>query len=322
MIGKVAPESGTVTSVQFQQLEWEAVTTGAFILMSSHHTHQSRHDQSLINVKKHNDSPKALLKSLNTNKDLILALTKREILGRYRGSTFGLAWSFFNPLLMLVIYTFFFSFVLKAKWGGGEVSSPASFAIILFAGLIVHGMFSECIMRAPTLISGNVNFVKKVVFPLEIFPWVALLSALFHMLVSLLVLLGMMIAFSEPIPWTILLLPLVFAPFLLMTMGITWFLAAAGVFAKDVGQIMSFASSILLFLSPIFYPLASLPEHLQDIALLNPLTLIVEQTRQVVLFGHTPNLAGLALYTLASTLIAYGGFWFFQRLRKDFADVL
>lgn len=253
---------------------------------------------------------------------MILALTKREILSRYRGSTFGLAWSFFNPLFMLAIYTFFFSFVLKAKWGGSEISSPANFAIILFAGLIVHGMFSECIMRAPTLISGNVNFVKKVVFPLDIFPWVALLSALFHMLVSLFVLLVMMIVFGEPIHWTIILLPLVFAPFLLMTIGVTWFLAAIGVFVKDVGQMMSFASSILLFLSPIFYPLASLPESLQRVAFLNPLTLIVEQTRQVGLFGHWPDLSGLALYTLISLLVAYAGFWFFQRLRKDFADVL
>ena len=275
-----------------------------------------------MNVTKHNVSPKALLASLGTNRDLILALTKREILSRYRGSTFGLAWSFFNPLFMLAIYTFFFSFVLKAKWGGSEISSPANFAIILFAGLIVHGMFSECIMRAPTLISGNVNFVKKVVFPLDIFPWVALLSALFHMLVSLFVLLVMMIVFGEPIHWTIILLPLVFAPFLLMTIGVTWFLAAIGVFVKDVGQMMSFASSILLFLSPIFYPLASLPESLQRVAFLNPLTLIVEQTRQVGLFGHWPDLSGLALYTLISLLVAYAGFWFFQRLRKDFADVL
>lgn len=275
-----------------------------------------------MNVTKHNVSPKALLTSLRTNQGLILALTKREILGRYRGSAFGLAWSFFNPLLMLAIYTFFFSFVLKAKWGGSDQASPANFAVILFVGLIVHSMFSECIMRAPTLIAGNVNFVKKVVFPLDIFPWVALFSALFHMIVSLFVLLIMMIFFREPIPWTIFFLPLIFVPFLLMTVGVTWFLAAVGVFFKDVSQMMSFASTILLFLSPIFYPLASLPKSLQTISFLNPLTLIVEQTRQVGLLGQFPDFVGLALYTLISLIVAYGGFWFFQRLRKDFADVL
>jgi lipopolysaccharide transport system permease protein len=275
-----------------------------------------------MNVTKYNVSPKALLTSLRANQDLILALAKREILGRYRGSTFGLAWSFFNPLLMLAIYTFFFSFVLKAKWGGSDLGSPADFAVILFVGLIIHSMFSECIMRAPTLISGNVNFVKKVVFPLDIFPWVALLSALFHMIVSLFVLLIMMILFGEPIPWTIIFLPLIFVPFLLMTVGVTWFLAAIGVFFKDVSQMMSFASTILLFLSPIFYPLASLPPSLQTISFINPLTLIVEQTRQVGLLGQFPDFAGLALYTLISLIVAYGGFWFFQRLRKDFADVL
>ena len=275
-----------------------------------------------MNSRKDKATPNALLKSLRSNRGLIVALTKREILGRYRGSIFGLAWSFFNPLLMLAIYTFFFSYVLKAKWGEGAVTSHADFAIILFSGLIVHGMFSECIVRAPALISDNVNFVKKVVFPLDIFPWVTLLAAFFHMLISLVVLVLMMMVFSEPVPLTIFLLPLVLTPFLLITIGTTWFLAAMGVYVRDVGQMMSFVSSILLFLSPIFYPVASLPEGLQTIAFLNPLTLVVEQTRQISIFGQIPNFDGLALYTFISLFVAYGGFWFFQRLRKGFADVL
>lgn len=275
-----------------------------------------------MNSRKDKATPNALLKSLRSNRGLIVALTKREILGRYRGSIFGLAWSFFNPLLMLAIYTFFFSYVLKAKWGEGAVTSHADFAIILFSGLIVHGMFSECIVRAPALISDNVNFVKKVVFPLDIFPWVTLLAAFFHMLISLVVLVLMMMVFSEPVPLTIFLLPLVLTPFLLITIGTTWFLAAMGVYVRDVGQMMSFVSSILLFLSPIFYPVASLPEGLQTIAFLNPLTLVVEQTRQISIFGQIPNFDGLALYAFISLFVAYGGFWFFQRLRKGFADVL
>lgn len=275
-----------------------------------------------MNSRKDKATPNALLTSLRSNRGLIVALTKREILGRYRGSIFGLAWSFFNPLLMLAIYTFFFSYVLKAKWGEGAVTSHADFAIILFSGLIVHGMFSECIVRAPALISDNVNFVKKVVFPLDIFPWVTLLAAFFHMLISLVVLVLMMMVFSEPVPLTIFLLPLVLTPFLLITIGTTWFLAAMGVYVRDVGQMMSFVSSVLLFLSPIFYPVASLPEGLQTIAFLNPLTLVVEQTRQISIFGQIPNFDGLALYAFISLFVAYGGFWFFQRLRKGFADVL
>ena len=118
-------------------------------------------------------SPKEMVASLFCNRSLITTLVKREIVGRYRGSVMGMAWSFFNPLLMLVIYTFVFTVAFKARWGVGDEESKAEFAIILFAGLIVHGLFAECINRAPGLILSNVNYVKKVVFPLEVLPWVA-----------------------------------------------------------------------------------------------------------------------------------------------------
>ena len=118
------------------------------------------------------------------NRSLIVAMVKREVVGRYRGSIMGLAWSFFSPLLMLMIYTFVFSVVFKARWGVGGEESKTDFAIILFVGMIVHGLFAECVNRAPALILSNVNYVKKVIFPLEILPWVAFGSALFHTAIS------------------------------------------------------------------------------------------------------------------------------------------
>lgn len=266
--------------------------------------------------------PRLFWQSLSNHSGLIIALTRREILGRYKGSLFGLAWSFFNPLLMLGIYTFFFSYVMKARWGGDVETTHLDFAVILFAGLIVHGFFAECINRAPMLVTGNVNFVKKVVFPLDTLGWVTLFSAMFHMIVSIAVLTMMIILVNHSLPWTALWLPAVLLPLLPLTLGSIWFLAVLGVFVKDISQITSVFATVLLFMSPIFYALSALPEGLQHLALLNPLTLIVEQVRQVLVFGNAPDLMALLLYALVSSCIALAGFWWFQKMRKGFADVL
>src|SRR5258707_13404649 len=170
-------------------------------------------------------SPRALFASLWHNRELIVQLTRREVLSRYRGSILGLAWSFFNPLLMLVVYTFVFSVVFKARWGSGD-ESKADFAIVLFAGLIIHGLFAECVNRAPGLILANVNYVKKVVFPLEILPWVAAGSALFHSAVSVAVLLAAQLVFQHGLAWTVVFLPIVLVPLLFVTMGLAWFLSS------------------------------------------------------------------------------------------------
>ena len=165
------------------------------------------------------------------HRQLIIQLTKRDVIGRYRGSVMGLAWSFFNPLLMLAIYTFVFSVVFKARWGvGGE--GKVNFAIILFVGLIVYGLFAECINRAPSLIVSNVNYVKKVVFPLEILPSVAIGSALFHASISLVVLLAAQLLINQRLPWTVVVFPIILLPLLLVTVGLAWLLSALGVFVE------------------------------------------------------------------------------------------
>lgn len=266
-------------------------------------------------------SPLAVFTTFSQHRDLIWQMTKRDVIGRYRGSIMGLLWSFFNPVLMLAVYTFFFGVVFKARWGEAT-ESKADFAIVLFVGLIVHALFAECINRSPSIILSNVNYVKKVVFPLEVLPWITLGSALFHAMVSVLVLL-VFIGFTQLQPsWTALLFPLVLFPLVLLTMGLSWFLASLGVFFRDVGQMTGVVTTVMLFLSPIFYPVSSLPEPYRVWLNLNPLTFIVEQGREVLLWGNTPDWGGLGLYTLVAATTAYGGLMWFQMTRRGFADVI
>ena len=266
-------------------------------------------------------SPKEMAASLWRNRSLIKALAQREVVGRYRGSVMGILWSFFNPVFMLLVYTFVFSVIFKARWSGGS-DSKTEFALILFAGLIVFNLFAECFNRAPGLILANVNYVKKVVFPLEILPWVALGSALFHALISLGVwLIAYLILFGVP-HITVLLFPLVILPLLLLIMGLTWALASLGVYLRDVSQFIGILTTVLMFLSPIFYPASALPEAYRHLLLLNPLTPVIEQARDVLFWGKVPDMTILSIYLLMTAFIAWLGFAWFQKTRKGFADVL
>ena len=263
-----------------------------------------------------------LFHSLFDNWELIWQLVKREVVGRYRGSFMGLGWSFFNPILMLAIYTFVFSVVFKARWGVGHEESRSEFAIILFVGLIVHTLFAEVLNRSPNLILNNTNYVKKVSFPLEILPIVALGSALFHTLASLAVLFAAFIFIKGFLHWTVLFLPLVLMPLILLTLGIAWVLASLGVYLRDVSQTIGIVTTIMLFLAPVFYPVSALPREYQIFIFLNPLTFIIEQARLVLFYGQIPDWRGLSMYLALSSLIAWIGYWWFQKTRRGFADVL
>ena len=249
-------------------------------------------------------------------------MTRREVVGRYRGSILGLAWSLFNPILMLSVYTFVFSEVFKARWGVGGGEDKASFAVFLFVGMIVHGLFAECVNRAPGLILSNVNYVKKVVFPLEILPLVAMGSALFHAVVSLVVLLGAQLLFNQRFPWTAIFIPVILLPLLLATVGVAWMLSSLGVFVRDITQTTGILTTVLMFLSPVFYPISALPADYQLWLHLNPLTFIIEEARSVLIFGQAPDWLAWGFAVLASLIIAAAGFWWFQKTRKGFADVL
>jgi lipopolysaccharide transport system permease protein len=263
-----------------------------------------------------------LFGSVWRNRQLITQMTKREVVGRYRGSVMGLAWSFFNPILMLTVYTFVFSVVFKARWGLGADETKTDFAILVFVGMILQGLFAECVNRAPGLILGNVNYVKKVVFPLEILPLIALGSALFHAGVSMVVLVVAQLLLNGSVPWTLIMFPIVLLPLLLATLGVAWFLAALGVYVRDIGQVTGVFTTVLMFLSPVFYPVASLPENYQIWLRLNPLTYIIEEGRNVLVHGLLPDMTAWLTYTLASLTIAWLGYWWFQKTRKGFADVI
>lgn len=269
----------------------------------------------------HAISPGALVAGLWRHRELIGQMVEREVIGRYRGSVLGILWSFFHPVFMLAVYTFVFSVVFKARWqGGGE--SRSEFALVLFAGLLVFNLFAECVNRAPGLILSNANYVKKVVFPLEVLPIVAMGSALFHALVSVAVwLIFYLVLFGLP-QTTALWMPLVLSPLVLLTLGLCWLLAALGVYLRDVGQLIGIATTTLMFLSPIFYPLSALPPEYQPLLLANPLSLVIEQVRDVLVWGTPPRLVPFAIELALAALLAWLGFAWFQKTRKGFADVI
>lgn len=265
--------------------------------------------------------PREMIASPWRNRYLIKKSIQREVIGRYRGSALGILWSFFNPLFMLTIYTFVFSVAFKARWEGGS-GSKTEFALILYSGLLVFNLFSECFNRSPGLILGNVQFVKKVVFPLEILPIITLGSALFHTCINFSVwLIAYFVLFGVP-HTTIFLFPLVVFPLLLFILGISWWLASIGVYLRDISQLTGILTTATLFLSPTFYSADRLPPNIRIILHFNPLTGVIEQTRNVLLWGKFPDLTVLTIQYFCAVIICYLGFAWFQKTRKGFADVL
>lgn len=252
-------------------------------------------------------------------------MIKREVIGRYRGSFLGLLWTFVNPILMLAIYTFVFGVVFKVRLDPQNTDihdDKFAFALLLFTGLILFNLFSECLSRSPGLILANVNYVKKVIFPLEILPLVSLGSALFHAGISFLVLFTFMLVIDHPIHWTLICLPIIVLPLLLLIMGLSWMLASIGVYVRDIGQFIGLILTMLLFMSPIFYPASALPESVRDYLFLNPLSFVIEQARAVTLYGQLPDWIGLVIYYMLACVVAWSGLMWFMKTRKGFADVL
>jgi len=262
-----------------------------------------------------------ILTSLVKHRFVIGQLSRRAILGRYRGTVLGLFWSLFTPLVMLGVYTFVFGKVLEVRWpdqGGGNLE----FAAILFSGMIIHGILAECLTQASTLIASNPQYVKKVVFPLEALPWVTVISAFFQGLISTGVLVAYLLIVNGSLPGTAILFPLPLFSLTLVCIGIGWLIAATAVFLKDIAQVTGILSTILFFMAPILYPKTALPEGFQNILYLNPITFVIEQFRSVVLWGEMPDWSGLAIYTAVALIFCWGSLVWFQRSRRGFADVL
>jgi lipopolysaccharide transport system permease protein len=262
-----------------------------------------------------------LAASLGRNRRVVLQMAKRDMIERYRGSVFGFLWSLLNPLVLLVVYTFVFTVIFQSKWPG-VAGSSADFAVNAFAGILVFNVFAECVTRAPTLVVGNSNLVKRVVFPLEVLPWVTLASSLFHAAVNFAVLAVFVVFVTGKLSLTVVLFPLTLIPVVLVTLGLSWFLASVGVFFRDANHTVGLLVTVLMFVSPVFYPVSAIPAHLRPLFVLNPLARSIEDARAVVVQGSVPDPAGFVLHCLAGALVAWAGLWWFMRTKHTFADVL
>lgn len=249
-------------------------------------------------------------------------MSKRDIKSRYRGSALGLGWTFAQPLLMLGVYTFVFSTIFQSRWGDGSSGGHIQFAINLFTGLIVFNLFGECTNNAPGLIIGHKNFVTKIVFPLEILGAASVLAGLFQAGISLIVLIGFELIATHAIPITILWLPYIWLPLVLACLSLTWILSAAGVYFRDLGQIIGVLTQMIMFLSAVFYPVNAFPESIKPIAELNPLVIVIEQTRAAAIRGETPDLFTTSALLVSSMIACEIALRMFKHAKRGFADVL
>lgn len=254
------------------------------------------------------------------NRDLLRSLVRREIEGKYRASVLGKLWVVIFPLTMLSVYTFVFGGVFGSRWAGrGNITD---FVPMLYCGLIVHAIFAETVGKAPSLIVNNPNYVKKVIFPLELLPVTSLFTALFNAAISFGLLVVMVLIFKHEVSWTLVFAPLVLLPLILLTIGCAWVIAALGVFFRDIEQFIGILMSMLLFLSPVFYAVETAPPLARQLLMFNPLSYPIEEIRHVVLLGLLPNWSAWFANMLPAVLVAWAGLWVFERARPAFADII
>lgn len=249
---------------------------------------------------------------------LLGQLIKRDVLLRYRGAMFGVAWVFLNPLIMLAIFAFVFGQIFQTRWPQQEGGAP--FWLVLYSGLLPFNIFAEAISRAPAAVRSYTSYVKKIIFPVEILPLVPLGAALVHGAFNYLILLAAL-AWTGHLTTGALLYPIALLPLLLLALGLAWFLAAWGVFIKDMSQIVPPFVQMLMFLSPVLYPASAVPETLRPFYQYNPLGTVIETCRNVAL-GHPADWPALGVAMLLGLAAAALGHAFFRHSREEFADVL
>lgn len=263
----------------------------------------------------------ALPRSLMEHRSMIMRLVQREILTKYRGSLFGVAWTLLLPLMMLAVYTFVFTEVFEARWGLAT-GNKAMFALAIFSGLVFYTFFAECALKAPGLMLANPGFINKVVFPLEVLPVVSALATLFNALASMIVLCLAAWVLTGHLYVTV---PYAFAmllPLLVICIGVGWLLSAVGVYIRDIGLIIAPITTGLLFLIPVLYPLSQVPERWRSFVRANPLTYLIESARGAILEGHAPDMLHYLWLLLGALVFAVLGFLAFNKARRGFADVV
>lgn len=262
-----------------------------------------------------------MFKVLYKNNYLLRQLVKKDIQQRYQGSVLGMLWSFIVPILMLIIYTFVFSEVFQAKWDI-DTSNKYEFALVLFCGLSVFNLVGEVMNRSTVLIAMNTNYVKKVIFPLEMLPVVTTLSALFNCVISFIILIVAKLILYHNISPTLYMIFLVLIPLIVMSIGLGLFISALSVFLKDVSNIISVLVTVLMYMSPVFFPLSAVPKRFRIICEANPMTYIIENFRNVMLYGKSINWEFFGISCLVALAIYLFGKGVFMRAKEGFADVL
>lgn len=266
--------------------------------------------------------PWQIARHLGRYGDLIRQFTKRDIQSRYRGSYLGIFWSLLRPLCLLAVYTTVFGFIFQARFDKMPDESKLDFALALFAALMLFDLLSESVNRAPALILANTNYVTKVVFPLEVLP-VSMVAATFvHLLISLVVMLGALLAVHHSLHPTLLYLPVLLVPTVCLCLGATWWLASLGVFIRDIQSVVSVIVQVLFWSSAVFYPLSKVPPTVLPFLLANPMAILVDQWRNAIMWGIAPNWQHYGYALAASLVVLITGYAFFMKTKHAFADVI
>lgn len=268
-------------------------------------------------------SPIEPWRMLWARRDLTRQFAVRMFLQRYRGTALGPLWSALLPLAMIGVYTFVFSVVFKAKWTGSADEATSTFVMALFCGIITYGIFGESVVRAAGLVLENPNFVKKVIFPLEILVPASLASSMMYALVGLVLVAIGSVVFVGKIGLMALWLPVVLVPLVFLSLGVGWFVAGLGVYVRDVSTIIVLVvQQILFFMTPVLYRREAIPEAYRWVADWNPLTPIVDSARRVLLFNESPDWMGLGLVTVLGLVVMQLGYGWFMATKRGFADVI
>lgn len=258
--------------------------------------------------------------SLYRHSGLIGNFVKRDLLARYKGSTMGVCWSVVQPIVMLILYTYVFSTILKVRVGPAD--GTGIFAIYLFCGMLPWNAFQEAVSRSATVVLDNANLIKRTVFPAEILPIYIVASGLVNELIGLGVLLVAVLLTAKTLSPVLLFLPVVLLLQGAFTLGLAWIIAAINVFLRDVGQLLGMALTLWLFLTPVFYPPSLVPPSLKWVLLINPMMWVVESYRSVILRGTMPSLTGLLALALCASIAFVAGRLLFRRMQGAFADVI
>ncbi len=259
---------------------------------------------------------------LISHRQLVLSLSVREIETRNANTYLGWLWGFLGPLIQIAMYTFVFAFVFNVRWSTDAQASTTTSALKIFLGMTIFNLFAECIGQSPMLVLSRVAFVKKVVFPLEILSYVTLFTALRNFAINLILFILCYAIFIGTPHVTSLFMLLLLVPLVLTALGIMWFVASLTIFLRDMRNVVPIAITILMFMSPIFYPASMLENRYGWLLEFNFIGWIVEECRKVAFDGAMPNFVHLTLLIVFTSAIASLGYFWFMKTKKGFADVL